>query len=709
MASRAVGVRVGRMFEAHGPMVFALCRLLLRDRQEAEDALQQTFLSGYRSMLDGTVPVEPAAWLATIARNECLSRIRRRPPEFVTLRDDDLGTNEDVAEVVDRRTEIAALSEAIAGLPPAQRQAVILRDFYGLSYREVSTALGVTRPAVHSLLFRSRRLLKERLQPFHAVSGVAALPLAVRDALVRSVPGFSSGVTTPGLGVAGAGVSAKLLSTSAAAKIAALALVAGLGTVTIIDQSSLVHRHRTDADPRIAIGADFPQLSGLSGRAAETPVQLDVDLGHTGPFGRVERSARTGEALAPFAPALTRQAATGPGRVALAATGTESSPNPRSSPRPTGDELGESHGDATDVGAEPTGSAQPPVPAGVLPARQTGGSGGAGGYAPGAGPATGAPGGGVPSPSATSPPRTEGSSAGGGSSPSATSPTRTDRSFSGGGSWPSETSPSRTGGYSQPAGSGSSPFDASARPSGGLNESGGGGPGPTYGGYVGGGQRPAGGTGVDGVASRTDSGFRQTASAPVQSTSAEPSPNTPGGSGAGTSASWGSGGGGAPTDTATPTTATSSASTGPGGYSSQNPYSGGGFAGGSGSPVSGASNTSTSASSSTTSSGGSFTGYGGGPTPSGGGGTATTGTYNTTSSSGSSVSTGGSYGGGTNTSSSAGSFNGYGGGGGGGAPTANGSGSVSSTGGSYGGGTYTGGGSGGTATASSSFSGTGRP
>jgi RNA polymerase sigma-70 factor (ECF subfamily) len=98
------------MFEAHGPMVFGLCNLLLRDRHEAEDALQQTFLSGYRSLLDGTDPEEPSAWLAAIARNECLSRLRRRTPESVLLREDDLGTNEDVADVVYRRTEMAARS-----------------------------------------------------------------------------------------------------------------------------------------------------------------------------------------------------------------------------------------------------------------------------------------------------------------------------------------------------------------------------------------------------------------------------------------------------------------------------------------------------------------------------------------------------------------------------------------------------------------------
>jgi hypothetical protein len=114
-------------------------------------------------MLAGTAPHDPPAWLAAIARNECLSRLRlrRRRPDTVELRDDDQPAASDVAELVDRRAEITALSEAIAGLPPAQRQAVILRDFYGLSYREVSLALGNNRvcsPIWAVLTFSAARL-----------------------------------------------------------------------------------------------------------------------------------------------------------------------------------------------------------------------------------------------------------------------------------------------------------------------------------------------------------------------------------------------------------------------------------------------------------------------------------------------------------------------------------------------------------------------
>ncbi len=214
-------------------MVFALCNVLLRNREDAEDATQQCFLSAYRSRLAGTIPEAPAAWLAAIARNECLSRLRRARPESLELRDDDLRDDADVAELVDRRAEIAALSEAIAGLPPAQRQAVVLRDFYGLSYQEIAAALGVSGPAVESLVFRSRKSLQERLVQLRLSAGIAAVPTAVKDALARAVPGFSSGLAPAGAGSIGVGLSAKLLSGQAAAKLAAVLLAAGAGTVAL--------------------------------------------------------------------------------------------------------------------------------------------------------------------------------------------------------------------------------------------------------------------------------------------------------------------------------------------------------------------------------------------------------------------------------------------------------------------------------------------
>src|SRR6185436_12091410 len=77
----AAGERLSELFARHGATVLGLCRILLRQPEEAEDASQQTFLSAYRSLLNGVEPRDPAAWLATIARNECRARIEQRMRE----------------------------------------------------------------------------------------------------------------------------------------------------------------------------------------------------------------------------------------------------------------------------------------------------------------------------------------------------------------------------------------------------------------------------------------------------------------------------------------------------------------------------------------------------------------------------------------------------------------------------------------------------
>jgi RNA polymerase sigma factor (sigma-70 family) len=155
-------------------MVFGLCRALLRDPTEAEDAAQQVFLSAHRSLLNGAEPREPAAWLATIARNECWARIRTRMREpLATDAADVVGGVDPVYEAI-RRADLAALWRAIRALPRPQRDALLLREFGGLRYDELAAALAVTEPAVESLLFRARARLRLQLQPIRA----SLVPLA---------------------------------------------------------------------------------------------------------------------------------------------------------------------------------------------------------------------------------------------------------------------------------------------------------------------------------------------------------------------------------------------------------------------------------------------------------------------------------------------------------------------------------------------------
>ena len=223
LTPEAAGAYLGELFEAQGRLVYGVCRLMLRDRGEAEDAAQQTFLSAYRSLLSGHEPREPAPWLATIARNECRARIRGRMAEPLALVDDSYASTAELESVVGQRAEVAALCKALAELPAPQRDAIVLREFYGLSYEEVSAVVGVSVSAVDALLVRARRRLQAELRPARLASGALVLPLTLGQSLAHAVPGFATGASVSGL-------VAKLASLPLAAKLAGAAATVAVVT-----------------------------------------------------------------------------------------------------------------------------------------------------------------------------------------------------------------------------------------------------------------------------------------------------------------------------------------------------------------------------------------------------------------------------------------------------------------------------------------------
>lgn len=188
----AARARTEELYTHYARTVGGLCRGLLRNRTEAEDATQQVFLSAHRALLNGSDPREPAAWLATIARNECWSRVSSRMREPLPSDDVDVDSAlpDPLAEAI-RRADLAALWRAIEELPRQQRDALLMREFGGLSYDELAVALAVTAPAVESLLFRARRELRTKLRTAYAsISGVSWV-----DALLRLLSG--SGAAAP--------------------------------------------------------------------------------------------------------------------------------------------------------------------------------------------------------------------------------------------------------------------------------------------------------------------------------------------------------------------------------------------------------------------------------------------------------------------------------------------------------------------------------
>jgi RNA polymerase sigma factor (sigma-70 family) len=138
---------------------------MLRNREDAEDAVQTTFMNAYNSLVDGRVPRQEASWLFRIARNVCLNRIRthQRKPAG-SLDGIEIASQRGVEEQLDQHLHAVALRAALERLPVQQRKAIVLRELQGASYAEIADALDTTQGAVESLIFRARRQLANSMR-----------------------------------------------------------------------------------------------------------------------------------------------------------------------------------------------------------------------------------------------------------------------------------------------------------------------------------------------------------------------------------------------------------------------------------------------------------------------------------------------------------------------------------------------------------------
>jgi RNA polymerase sigma-70 factor (ECF subfamily) len=158
-AATAEAAQAQLLYERYAGQVQRFCRSRLRSREEAEDAVQHTFLNAYRSLRQGTVPRAEAAWVFAIAANVCRERRRAawRRSRVEAVSEDGLVAERAAPE---REPEnLAGLADALSALTANQRRAILMREWQGLSYREIAGELGVTEAAVETLLFRARRAL----------------------------------------------------------------------------------------------------------------------------------------------------------------------------------------------------------------------------------------------------------------------------------------------------------------------------------------------------------------------------------------------------------------------------------------------------------------------------------------------------------------------------------------------------------------------
>jgi RNA polymerase sigma factor (sigma-70 family) len=159
----------------HFAAAYNLARWLTRNDHDAEDLVQESYLRAYR-FFDGFHGTDGRAWILAIVRNACYTWLRenRRQPlslEDATAEAEDTRPNPEALHLgeVDQRL----LREAIEALPEEFREAIILRELEGLSYKEIGAIAGVPIGTVMSRLARARQRLEKMLVGRTSRGGVA--------------------------------------------------------------------------------------------------------------------------------------------------------------------------------------------------------------------------------------------------------------------------------------------------------------------------------------------------------------------------------------------------------------------------------------------------------------------------------------------------------------------------------------------------------
>jgi RNA polymerase sigma-70 factor, ECF subfamily len=167
----AFGVLVRR----HQARIFNLTYQVVRNREDALDVSQEAFVKAYTALPGFKGEASFSTWVHRIAVNLAIDCLRRRRRTDPTPYDDERALPEagedgpaapdDPASLLEARQVRGLLAQGIALLPPAQRAVLVLREVEGLSYDEISRAIGCSLGTVMSRLFYARRKLAQMLGP----------------------------------------------------------------------------------------------------------------------------------------------------------------------------------------------------------------------------------------------------------------------------------------------------------------------------------------------------------------------------------------------------------------------------------------------------------------------------------------------------------------------------------------------------------------
>jgi len=335
-AARRDAAAFASAYERHHQALYRYCRSMLRDEEDARDALQSAMTKAIAALRDEERDFELRPWLFRIAHNEAISRLRRRR-ETVSLEAAGGLAADSLPQAVEDRERIATLRADLLDLPERQRAALVLRELCGLGHQEIAAVLDTSASAVKQSIFEARtalhefdegramvcaevqralsdgdgRVLRARRMRAHVRSCKAcrrfktvlaerpndlaalapALPASAGGALlVQSFAGLETGGAVAGIG------------TGAATTIAAKAAMIAATVATAAGATAVVHSARESAQP-------VAPAAPMSAPAAPPVLRSPATPHHTPAARPAPRAARAHPATpAPRMPSAHKEA-----------------------------------------------------------------------------------------------------------------------------------------------------------------------------------------------------------------------------------------------------------------------------------------------------------------------------------------------------------------------------------------------------------------
>jgi RNA polymerase sigma factor (sigma-70 family) len=348
----ATGTRGARalddLYRKHVGEVYRYAYAVLGNHADAEDVTQTAFVNAFRALERGERPRKPGNWLLAIAHNVIRQRWRQeraRPPE-TELVDDVAGPQPD-----DESPVLADVVRALQRIPQGQREALVMRELEGRSYREIAEILGLSASALETLLFRARRSLSEELEQLvtcdrvelavsqqldgrltrkerrrldahlsecqacarfaagqrrhrKAIRSLAVLPIPVSLAFWKGSPvaaaaaslpsiGLGTGATSAGLATAGGGSTLGGIALGGSLAVKAAAVVAALGVTAGVSYEGVKRADpgRSATTPHTVQEAPKP----VAGGSASAPASAAAEAHQRGASKKAGKDRRDGE------------------------------------------------------------------------------------------------------------------------------------------------------------------------------------------------------------------------------------------------------------------------------------------------------------------------------------------------------------------------------------------------------------------------------